>query len=127
MVTYLDRVSISKLAPDIMRDLDLSIVQMGYVFSSFALAYAFFEIPTAWWADRAGVRAVLSRIVIWWSLLTMATAAAWNFASLLASGGRPDATPGRGPAAVLRLADDLRVVRPGRVCLGGRLAALVPG
>lgn len=83
MVTYLDRVCISKLAPDIMRDLDLSIVQMGYVFSSFALAYAFFEIPTAWWADRAGVRAVLSRIVIWWSVLTMATAAAWNFASLI--------------------------------------------
>ena len=67
MITYLDRVCIAKLAPDIMRDLHLSKSQMGYVFSSFALAYAFFEIATAWWADRAGTRSVLTRIVIWWS------------------------------------------------------------
>jgi MFS family permease len=84
MVTYLDRVCISKLAPDIMRDLGLSKVQMGWVFSAFALAYAIFEIPTAWWADRQGTRRVLTRIVIWWSCFTIATAAAFNFASLLA-------------------------------------------
>lgn len=83
MVTYLDRVCISTLAPEIRRDLGLSIVEMGYVFSAFALAYALFEIPTAWWADRAGVRTVLSRIVIWWSIFTVATAAVWNYASLL--------------------------------------------
>ena len=83
MVTYLDRVCISKLAPDIMRDLNLSKIQMGYVFSSFTLAYAFFEIPTAWWADREGTRRVLTRIVIWWSSFTIATAAAYNYATLL--------------------------------------------
>ncbi len=83
MVTYLDRVCIAKLTPDIMRDLNLSKVQMSYVFSSFALAYALFEIPTAWWADRAGTRAVLTRIVVWWSCFTAATAAATGYASLL--------------------------------------------
>ena len=83
MVTYLDRVCISKLAPEIMRDLGLSKVQMGYVFSAFALAYALFEIPTAWWADRRGTRLVLTRIVIWWSIFTIATAAAFNYATLL--------------------------------------------
>ena len=83
MVTYLDRVCISKLAPEIMRDLRLSKIQMGYVFSAFALAYAIFEIPTAWWADRRGTRLVLTRIVIWWSIFTMATAAALNYATLL--------------------------------------------
>jgi MFS transporter, ACS family, glucarate transporter len=84
MVTYLDRVCISKLAPDIMRDLGLSKVQMGWVFSAFALAYAIFEIPTAWWADRWGTRRVLARIVVWWSSFTIATAGAFNYASLLA-------------------------------------------
>lgn len=84
MVTYLDRVCISKLAPDIMRDLSLSKVQMGYVFSAFALAYALFEIPTAWWADRQGTRRILTRIVVWWPGFTIATAAATGFASLLA-------------------------------------------
>lgn len=83
MITYLDRVCIAKLAPDIMRDLQLSKIQMGYVFSSFALAYAMFEIPTAWWADRAGTRTVLTRIVIWWSCFTAATAAASGYVSLL--------------------------------------------
>src|SRR5438128_4137703 len=38
MITYLDRVCISKLAPDIMRDLGLSKIQMGYVFSTDILA-----------------------------------------------------------------------------------------
>ncbi|MCX7827460.1 MAG: MFS transporter, partial [Verrucomicrobiae bacterium] len=83
MVTYLDRVCISKLAPDIMRDLSLTKVQMSWVFTAFALAYAMFEIPTAWWADRQGTRRVLTRIVVWWSAFTIATAAAFNYASLL--------------------------------------------
>jgi len=84
MVTYLDRVCISKLAPNIQADLHLDKIQMGYVFSAFALAYALFEIPTAWWADKAGTRSVLTRIVIWWSAFTMATAAAYNYVSMLA-------------------------------------------
>ena len=47
MVTYLDRVCISVLAPDIQEALSLSKIQMSLVFSAFALAYAAFEIPTA--------------------------------------------------------------------------------
>jgi MFS family permease len=82
-ITYLDRVAISVLAPGIMRDLGLSTVQMGYVFSAFTLAYAAFEIPTAWWADRAGSRGVLTRIVIWWSCFTALTGAVTNYALLL--------------------------------------------
>ncbi|MBI5770075.1 MAG: MFS transporter [Verrucomicrobia bacterium] len=83
MVTYLDRACIGKLAPDISRDLALSKEQMSLVFSSFALAYALFEVPTAWWADRYGTRSVLTRIVLWWSALTMATAAAFSHGSLV--------------------------------------------
>ena len=67
-----------------MRDLGLTTVQMGYVFTAFQLAYALFEIPTAWWADRKGTRAVLSRIVLWWSCLTAATGAAFSYPVLLA-------------------------------------------
>ena len=49
MITYLDRACIATLAPGIVRDLGLSTIQMGYVFTVFQLAYALFEIPTAWW------------------------------------------------------------------------------
>jgi MFS transporter, ACS family, glucarate transporter len=83
-ITYLDRVCISMLAPKIMHDLRLTGIQMGYVFSAFTLAYALFEIPTAWWADRVGSRRVLTRIVLWWSAFTMATAGAFNYTALLA-------------------------------------------
>jgi MFS family permease len=83
MVTYLDRACIATLAPDIMRDLHLSKMQMSWAYSAFTLAYALFEIPTAWWADRCGTRRVLTRIVLWWSAFTMATATAFNFASLV--------------------------------------------
>ncbi len=82
-ITFLDRVCISIVAPDIMRDLHLSTIQMSYVFSAFTLAYAAFEIPTAWWADRIGSRRVLTRIVLWWSTFTMATAGAFSYAALL--------------------------------------------
>src|SRR5258708_10918595 len=57
---------------------------MGYVLTLFQLAYALFEIPTAWWADRKGTRSVLSRIVLWWSCLTAATGAAFSYPALLA-------------------------------------------
>lgn len=82
-VTYLDRACIATLAPQIMLDLSLSKDQMSVIYSAFAVAYALFEIPTAWWADRRGTRLVLTRIVLWWSGFTMLTAAAWNFSSML--------------------------------------------
>lgn len=83
-LTYLDRVCIATLAPDIMRDLGLTRMQMSWVFSAFTIAYALFEVPTAAWADRIGSRRVLARIVGWWSLFTIFTAAAWSLPSLLA-------------------------------------------
>jgi ACS family glucarate transporter-like MFS transporter len=82
-VTYLDRVCIGILAPSIMRDLGLTAMQMSYVFSAFTAAYALFEVPTAWWADRIGSRAVLTRIVAWWSSFTILTAVAFSYPSLL--------------------------------------------
>src|SRR5436190_24131029 len=84
MITYLDRACIGTLAPGIIRDLGLTTVQMGYVFTVFQLAYALFEIPTAWWAAREGPRLVPPRIVLWWSCLTAATGAAFSYPVMLA-------------------------------------------
>ena len=82
-VTYLDRVCIAVLAPQISAELDLSRVQMGYIFSAFAVAYAAFGVPAAWWCDRDGARKVLAWMVLIWSGFTMATALAWNFVSMV--------------------------------------------
>jgi MFS family permease len=83
-ITYLDRVCIAQTAQSIMNELSLSKEQMGYVFSAFTIAYALFEMPTGAWGDRLGTRRLLTRIVVWWSGFTIATAAAFDYASLLA-------------------------------------------
>ncbi len=72
VLSYVDRVCISQAAPDIVRDLHFSDVDMGKIFGAFGLAYAFFEIPTGWLGDWIGPRKVLMRIVLWWSVFTAA-------------------------------------------------------
>jgi MFS family permease len=83
-ITYLDRICIAITAPEMMKELGLTKVQMSWVFSAFTLAYGLFEIPTGHWGDRVGTRRVLTRIVVWWSSFTVLTAAAFNYTSLLA-------------------------------------------
>ncbi len=82
-VCYLDRVCISTAATDIKADLDIDDAHWGLVFSAFTLAYALFEVPSGWLADRFGPRLMLTRIVVWWSLMTAATGLAKGFVSLL--------------------------------------------
>jgi ACS family glucarate transporter-like MFS transporter len=83
MITYLDRACIGAMAPVISQEFALDAAQMGWVFFAFSLSYAVFEIPTALYADRHGARSTLMRIVTWWSLFTLATAATFNYVSLL--------------------------------------------
>src|SRR5512138_2919072 len=64
-VAYVDRVCISTAAPSIKADLALTDAQLGWVFSGFTFAYALFEMPSGWLANRFGARAMLARIVLW--------------------------------------------------------------
>jgi ACS family glucarate transporter-like MFS transporter len=83
-ITYLDRVCISAAAPSISRDLSLSDLQMGYVFSVFALAYGLFEVPMGLFGDRYGQRGLLTRIVASWSIFTALTGMVRSFGLLIA-------------------------------------------
>ena len=82
ILSYIDRVAISKAAPYIERDLGLTHTEMGRVFGAFALAYALFEIPSGWLGDKYGARGVLMRIVLWWSAFTAMVPLMWNATSL---------------------------------------------
>jgi MFS family permease len=82
IVVYLDRVCIGLAAPMIRRDLGLTALQMGAVFSAFALAYGLFEIPCGWLGDRFGPRKMLTRVAVWWSAFTALTGRAAGFYSL---------------------------------------------
>jgi ACS family glucarate transporter-like MFS transporter len=83
-VAYLDRVCIATAAPAIRADLGFDAEQMGLVFSAFTLTYALFEIPSGYFADRFGPRLALTRIVLWWSVMTAATGFATGLGSLIA-------------------------------------------
>ena len=83
IITYIDRVCISKSQPFITHDLGLTEKQMGTVFGAFGLAYALFEIPTGWLGDRLGPRRMLMRVVAFWSLFTALTGYAWNYVSMV--------------------------------------------
>jgi MFS family permease len=83
VVTYLDRVCISIAGPRIQNDFGLSPEQWGLVTGAFAISYALFEIPSGYWADKFGARAMLVRIVLWWSLFTSLTGFATKLWSLV--------------------------------------------
>ena len=82
VITYIDRVCMSKAKDPIATELSLSSVQMGYVFAASTLAYGVFGVLGGWLGDLFGPRAVLTRMVVWWSFFTAATGQAWNLASL---------------------------------------------
>jgi MFS transporter, ACS family, glucarate transporter len=83
VITYIDRVCISKSSALIMQDLSLSKEQMSYAFSAFAWAYALFEIPGGWLGDKIGPRLVLMRVVLMWSVFTALTGWAMGLVSLV--------------------------------------------
>jgi MFS family permease len=87
LITYVDRVAIGQAAPFITEELGLTTIQMGWALAIFGYAYAIFEIPGGWMADRIGPRKVLMRIVVWWSIFTAATGWAWSAGSLIVARG----------------------------------------
>jgi ACS family glucarate transporter-like MFS transporter len=83
IITFLDRLAIAVAGPRIQDELHISPEKWGWVLGFFALGYGIFEMPAGASGDRRGQRGVLTRIVIWWSIFTAATAAAVNFYMLL--------------------------------------------
>ena len=83
IITYIDRVCISKAAPLIQSELGFDKTAMGYIFGAFTLAYALFEIPGGWLGDKLGPRRVLMRVVSFWSVFTMLTGLARGFWTML--------------------------------------------
>ena len=74
MITYLDRACFGTAAPSIAAELGLAgVSQLKWAMTSFAIAYAAFEIPAGAMGDRVGPRAMLLRIVLWWSACTALT------------------------------------------------------
>lgn len=83
VVTFLDRINISVAGATMMRELNLSESQWGWILSSFILSYGLLQIPLGALGDQKGQRKILSLVVLWWSVFTIFTGMAGGFISLL--------------------------------------------
>ena len=72
-ILYLDRVCIGQAGPRIQAELRISETELSLIFASFTLAYGLFMPIAVGLADRFGSRAVLTGIVLWWSVFTSLT------------------------------------------------------
>ncbi|CAN5781888.1 MFS transporter [soil metagenome] len=82
VINYMDRSNISVAAPIISKDLHLSSVQLGLIFSAFGWTYAAFQIPGGFLTDKFGPRIVYTVSPISWSLVTLLQGFAKGFAGL---------------------------------------------
>src|SRR5689334_14897029 len=73
-VVYIDRSNISIAGTYLAQDYGIDKVQLGWVFSAFLLGYAAFQIPAGWIVGKLGPRKTLTYGLIWWSVLSVATA-----------------------------------------------------
>jgi sugar phosphate permease len=83
LISYMDRGNISVAAPQIAHQFHLTPTQMGLVFSSFVWTYAVGQIPSGWFGDRFGPKAVLTVVMVWWAIASGSTGFAMGFVSLL--------------------------------------------
>jgi MFS family permease len=82
ILSYIDRVALSKAAPRVQQALGIGEQEWGFVIGAFGLGYALFEIPGGFLGDWLGPKRVLIRIVLWWSTFTAAMGWMWNAVSL---------------------------------------------
>ena len=69
-INYLDRTVLGIAAPYLTRDLALTSVQMGAVFSAFSWSYALLQIPGGIFLDRYGTRLTYFIAIFFWSFFT---------------------------------------------------------
>jgi ACS family D-galactonate transporter-like MFS transporter len=84
VINYLDRTNISVAGPAMSKDLELSSVQLGLIFSAFGWTYAVLQIPGGLIADKISPRILYAFCLVTWSIATMFQGVVRGFASLFA-------------------------------------------
>lgn len=82
VLNYVDRQTLSALAPTIQHDLGMDDRAYANVVNIFLVAYTIAYLISGWIIDRVGTRAGLVLFVAWWSVANMLTAAAHGARSI---------------------------------------------
>ena len=70
-INYADRATLSIAGTALSKELGVSAVTMGYIFSAFGWSYVVAQLPGGWLLDRYGSRIVYACSIVVWSLFTM--------------------------------------------------------
>jgi ACS family glucarate transporter-like MFS transporter len=70
-INYADRATLSIVAGQLTKDLQLNSVELGYLFSAFSWTYAALQVPGGWLLDRFGTKRVYFWSIAIWSLFTV--------------------------------------------------------
>ncbi|MDX2143880.1 MAG: MFS transporter [Rhodospirillaceae bacterium] len=107
IVNYIDRQLPAILLPEIKKELDLSDTQLGFITGlAFAFFYSTVGIPVGRLVDVVNRRKMLAACIGLWSLMTAASGAATNFATMaVARFGVGIGEAGLSPAAYSLLSD----------------------
>src|SRR5665647_717841 len=83
-IAYIDRVNISIVGPMLRKEMGLTPIELGLVFSAFAYPYAAMQILGGWLADKFGPRLVLGVLSTIWAAATIMCGMSWGLWSLIA-------------------------------------------
>jgi len=72
-IAFLDRTNISIAALTLRDELKIDDIHLGWIFSSFLVGYAAFQVVGGWLAWRFGPRLVLTAGVVWWGIFSALT------------------------------------------------------
>src|SRR5579863_5559059 len=78
VINFIDRQTLSVLAPVLRKALSLSNVEYGRIVSALQFGMMSGELPMGYIMDRWGARLGLSAAVLWWSTATGAQMFAWT-------------------------------------------------
>ena len=84
-LNYLDRNVLTGAANVVAKELGFNLDGIGYIATAFLIVYTLGTIPLGIWADRAKRKDVVAISVLFWSVITVATALATNFTTLFLS------------------------------------------
>jgi len=82
VINYIDRQTLSVLAPVLTRELNLSPIEYSNILTAFLAAYTVMYVGSGFLVDRWGTRLSLSVFMVWWSVANMAHAFAQGVWSL---------------------------------------------
>ena len=83
VLNYLDRQTVSVLAPVMQKEMGLDNVALGWIFSAFYYAYTGCQLVSGLTLDRVNLRWAFGAAVLAWSVVSALTGLASGFVSLL--------------------------------------------